>query len=416
MAHIQKRSYRSRRTGKRTTVWQARYTAPDGRERTKRFERKADAERWLSTNSADITRGVWVDPEAGRVDLRTYANDWIESRTDLRPATQGKYRTLLDRHIFPALGPTPIASLSPSTVRRWHAELHARFPATAAGAYRLLSTICTSAVNEEVIARSPCRVKGAAAEHAPERPTASVAELMALVNATPVKYQAAVLLAGWCQLRRGEVLGLQRQDIDIEAGVLAIERTWIQSPGGQHILGPPKTEAGRRSVAIPSHILPAIKDHLRSIGPRPEDWLFPGEEGSPISTRTLSHVWSKARKAAGRTDLHFHDLRHSGLTWAAATGASLAELMRRAGHVSPAAALRYQHATDDRDRALADALAVLATSAPLSVVREPVTDEIRTKSAERDGDEATITPLTREDTEQSQRGSNPCLHLERVVS
>jgi integrase len=143
-----------------------------------------------------------------------------------------------------------------------------------------------------------------------------------------------------------------------------VERTWVQSPGGQHIIGPPKTDAGRRSIAMPSHVLPAVEEHLLSIGSRPDDWLFPGEEeGYPISTRTLSHVWSKARKAIGRTDLRFHDLRHSGLTWAAATGASLAELMRRAGHVSPVAALRYQHATDDRDRALADSLAALGSTA-----------------------------------------------------
>jgi hypothetical protein len=93
--------------------------------------------------------------------------------------------------------------------------------------------------------------------------------------------------------------------------------------------------------------------------------------------------------------------------------------MRRAGHVSPVAALSYQHATDDRDRALADALATLATAAPitaLSVAPEPVTDEIRTKLSESDREETTISPLTSTNDEQSQRGSNPCLHLERVVS
>jgi hypothetical protein len=68
---------------------------------------------------------------------------------------------------------------------------------------------------------------------------------------------------------------------------------------------------------------------------------------------------------AGRPDLHLHDLRHSGLTWAAATGASTAELMRRGGHANPRAALRYQHATADRDKALADALGALAGQAPV---------------------------------------------------
>ena len=80
----------------------------------------------------------------------------------------------------------------------------------------------------------------------------------------------------------------------------------------------------------------------------------------PVTPRTLNRAWERARVAAGRPDLHLHDLRHSGLTWTAATGATTAELMHRAGHASPAAALRYQHATKDRDRALADALAALS--------------------------------------------------------
>ena len=77
---------------------------------------------------------------------------------------------------------------------------------------------------------------------------------------------------------------------------------------------------------------------------------------------TLNRVWQRARRTIGRSDVFLHDLRHSGLTWAAASGASVAELMRRGGHANPRAALRYQHATEDRDRAIANALAVLAAS------------------------------------------------------
>ena len=85
---------------------------------------------------------------------------------------------------------------------------------------------------------------------------------------------------------------------------------------------------------------------------------------------TLNRVWQRARKTVGRPDLFLHDLRHSGLTWAAASGASVAELMRRGGHANPRAALRYQHATEDRDRAIAEALASLASRpvVPLSLI------------------------------------------------
>ncbi len=103
-------------------------------------------------------------------------------------------------------------------------------------------------------------------------------------------------------------------------------------PGGEHRIGPPKTKAGQRSVAIPHHLLQDIEDHLKGIDQDAEAWLFPGENGLPVSTRTVNRIWSKTRLTIGRPDLHFHDLRHSGLTWAATTGASLAELKVRRRH------------------------------------------------------------------------------------
>jgi integrase len=88
--------------------------------------------------------------------------------------------------------------------------------------------------------------------------------------------------------------------------------------------------------------------------------LFTSESGTPLSATRLHRAWSKARLTIGRPDLHLHDLRHTGLTLAAATGATAAELMHRAGHASASASLRYQHATRDRDQVLANALANLA--------------------------------------------------------
>ena len=129
---------------------------------------------------------------------------------------------------------------------------------------------------------------------------------------------------------------------------------------GKEIVKAPKTDAGRRTVAVPSNMLPALTDHLdRHAEADLQVFVF------DVTGRALGLAWDKARRSTGRPDLYFHDLRHSGLTWSAATGATTAELMRRAGHASTAAALRYQHATEDRDRALADALAGLASDAPV---------------------------------------------------
>lgn len=190
-----------------------------------------------------------------------------------------------------------------------------------------------------------------------------MAELEAAVSATTERHQLALLLPAWCQLRRGEVLGLQRRDVDVLHGTIRIERSVVRPMVGEVVVGPPKTAAGQRTLAVPTNMLPALKKHLeRFVAPEPEACLFTSTAGGRMLPSTLDRIWQRARHAIGGPDLFYHDLRHSGLTWSAASGASVAELMRRGGHANPTAALRYQHATEDRDRVIADALAELATS------------------------------------------------------
>lgn len=367
MAHIQKRTYTSR-GGKRTTSWQARYVGPDGKERTRRFGRKVDAERWLDGLVGDMARGTWIDPDGGKVHLQKYADEWLAGR-QLRSTTGSKYRQLLDNHLLPAFADVPLAKLTPSMVRGWYEGLHSRYPATASGAYRLLSSICRTAVDDELIPRSPCKIKGAGTDRSEERPTISLQELTAAVAACQAVYRLALLLAVWCHLRRGEILGLQRHDVDIERQTVAVRRSWCLQTDGTPVLGRPKTDAGIRVLTVPPNILPALEAHLRLVDPESNAWLFPGENGQPISPRTIDRAWARARSKIARPDLRFHDLRHTGLTLAASTGASTAELMKRGGHASPAAALRYQHATAERDQLLAQALGELATSAKVVELR-----------------------------------------------
>ena len=408
---------------RRGAGWQGTYRGPDGRERTQTFAKKVDAENWVADERSKMARGAWIDPRAGRITLRSFAQDWLDGRTDLRPTTRGKYRYLLDCHILPTLGTTQLANLSPRQIRSWHTQLHDEHAATSAGAYRLLSTLCRSAVADEIIGRSPCRLRGAGTECAGERPTITVAELEVAVESAPEPYRLALLLAAWCQLRRAEVLGLQRRDIDEALGTLSIERTWTLQTDGTAVLGPPKSAAGRRTVTVPANVVPVLTIHLtRLAGSSSNDWLFPGKGGNPVSPRTLDRVWQLARAAAARSDVRFHDLRHSGLTWSAATGATTAELMRRGGHASAAAAIRYQHATEDRDRMLADALAQLATPAtviPIESARRTQVDSPADNPRTRGADPERVNEQS--DSEQGiswqpHRDSNPCLHLERVVS
>jgi integrase len=221
-----------------------------------------------------------------------------------------------------------------------------------------------TAVADEILVRNPCQVARAGVEHAPERPVASIAEVTVLADAIAPRFRALVLLAAWCGLRRGELMGLRRQDVDLMRRTLRVERAVHQLIDGTLVVGPPKTDASRRTVAIPPHVVPDVEAHLEGfVGAKPDALVFTGEKGGPIRPHVLQKAWVKAKVEAGLTQFHLHDLRHAGNTWAAATGASTKELMARMGHANSAAALRYQHATADRDQAIAQALSDLAKPA-----------------------------------------------------
>lgn len=358
---------------KRAGSWQAAYRGPDGRERTKTFRVKVDAQKWLATNGADLARGTWVDPKAGEVTFRAFAEDWLAHRPDLRPRSIILYRSLLRRHLLPTFGDIAIGRMTPSAVSRWHAALAARHPGSAASGYRLLRAIFATAVRDERLVRSPCRVEKGATDRAVERPLFTIAEVQALTDAMPINLRAAVVLAAWGGLRRGEVLGQRRQDIDPLRSRVRVEQAQVELNDGSVIFGPPKTDAGVRTVHLPPHAMAEVKRHLAAhVAAGQDALLFAGRGGVPMRPRTLATAFRAARRSVGLDQVHFHDLRHFSLTMAAATGATTKELMRRAGHSSPAASLRYQHATEDRDRAIADALNDLVRSAdvvPISIAR-----------------------------------------------
>jgi integrase len=335
----------------------------EGVRHSQMFTSVADASAYLSGAETDVRRGGWVDPKAGQVTLTKYANDWLSKRHDLSVRTKELYRYLLDRHIFPTFGAKSISSITTSSVRSWQAAIAKDHQSTAAKAYRLLRAILNTAVADEALVKNPCRVKGGGAEKAPERPVATIPEVQALADAMPESQRIAVLLAAWCQLRRGELLGLRRRDVDLLRGTVTVRTTLTKTMAGNLVEKAPTTESCHRTVAVPGNVLAALTSHLNTyVGPEPGDLILGG------GYRSLRTGWDNARRVTGLS-YHLHDLRHFGLTMAAATGATTAELMHRAGHASPQAALRYQHATEDRDRVLAEALEALAAPAPVVPIR-----------------------------------------------
>jgi integrase len=263
---------------------------------------------------------------------------------------------------LPTFEHVALAAITPESVRSWHALTGTSRPTLRAHAYGLLRTILASAVSDQLIAVNPCHIRGAGGSRRVHKvKPATLDELEKLVAATkPERYRLMVLLASWCALRFGELAELRRSDIDLRSGIIRVRRAVVHVDGA-FIVGTPKSDAGTRDVAIPPHLLPMVKDHLRTniTGGR-KGLLFPAADGERhLAASTLYKSFYRARAAAGRPDLRFQDLRHTGAVLAASTGATLAELMGRLGHSTPGAALRYQHAAQGRDIEIARALSAM---------------------------------------------------------
>lgn len=351
--------------------YRAMYRGPDGRRYSapKTFLTEKDARGWLSLRQSEIIRKAWVPPEASeqpqpKLTFEIYSKTWMAQR-DLKDRTREHYEKLLANHIVPTFGALPIASITSDDVRAWHAKMGARTPTLRAHCYGLLRTIMGTALSDGKIKVNPCVVRGAGSSRRVHkiRP-ASLDEIAVIAQEMPEQYRAMVLLAAWCALRFGELTELRRKDITIvEAddpaesyGTVRVERAVVRVDEGFQVTTP-KSDAGRRDVEVPPHLLPVLEDHIkRFVGPEKDALLFPAAHGGHLAPASLYRQFYKARSTAKRDDLRWHDLRHSGAVLAAATGATLAELMARLGHSTPTAAMRYQHAAQGRDRQIAKLL------------------------------------------------------------
>lgn len=356
--------------------FRARYTGPDRHRYSApiTFTARIDAEAWLIAQDRAISRGDWKPPMAVSVSaecsLEEYSRTVIRRRR-LRPGTIALYDKLLRLEILPTFGPKTLSSISVADVAAWYAGMTPR-PTQQANAYGLFKSIMREAVEDELIARNPCRVKsGTQKTRARHIEVLSVEQLTRYLAAVPDPRRVPLILAGWCGLRSGEVRGLRVRDLDLDAGVVRVRQAVVRLKG-QLILQAPKTAAGVRDVAIPPHLLPMLREWQARQARRSLDaLLFPAGDGvRPLTDSVLRDAHAKGREAIGMPGLTIHGLRHTSATMAAQQGATIAELQARIGHTTPNMALRYQHVAAERDMQLAARISAMALDAVGSADRK----------------------------------------------
>ncbi len=375
-------------------MFRARYPDPDNPHRRiaadTTFQTKTDAAAWLSRKQAEIIEHRWKPAppaERDKITFADYSARWMKNR-DLSPKTRAEYQRALDGRLT-YFNDYTLDQISPGTVKQWFDAQNTRYPIARKKSYEVLRAILATAARPDedtdappLIDANPARLTAKTLNRRPDGTTprksakvkpASLSELATIMDALPERYRLMVLLAAWCAPRFGELTELRRKDITVEydkdgepdAGILHISRAVTWPDPDTPIVKEPKTAAGVRDVEIPPHLLSFLLDHLDKWAEAGDNGLlFPAVEspGHHMKHGALYKVYRRARKVAGRSDLRWHDLRHTGATLAAQQGATLAELMNRLGHSTVAAAMIYQHASAERDREIARRLSELATS------------------------------------------------------
>jgi integrase len=201
----------------RRKPWRARYWGPDGRQHSRSFERKADAQRWLAEVQHDKAGGTWTDPRLGRVRFAEWYIEWQHTTHNVRPTTAVRDRMLADRYVLPRFGPVPLARIGQRDVRGWVAELSAKglAPATVHKCYQLLSKILAAAVEAGMLPRSPCRQVPLPKIERTEMRFLTAVEVRRLAEVIGPQYRALVLLGAYGGLRIGEMAGLRRKRLDL---------------------------------------------------------------------------------------------------------------------------------------------------------------------------------------------------------
>jgi Phage integrase, N-terminal SAM-like domain/Phage integrase family len=380
---------KKRQTEKSGVRYDVRLRGPDGRERFKMFRTRKDAERYEREQRRAMDRGEWIDPRHATLTFEEYAGRWVKERPNLRPRTIELYESLLRCHILPEFGTLPLGRITPAAVRSWHAGLvekvqsGSRGTASAVDGCQGVSIAASDPRDGGDRPADRSKLLHGERRRTGELPGASATEPFR--SRSPSREDARAM-AGRRRPRRmvsasrwrGSRAGTPRRELGSGRGPAAMlhsQRRALCHPRPWRFASRTTKDGGRSANGqIPPHLIPGVQRHLDTfVAADPESPLLTGTEGGRLRPAGLQKAWSAARVAIGRPEIHFHDLRHAGLTWAARQGIPTRELMARAGHASSAAALRYQHATEDGDAAIAEALSRLAETPRL----HPVPDGAR---------------------------------------
>ena len=335
--------------------WRARYVDDQGREHSKGFGRKVDAQQWLDEFTAAVVTGQYVDPKAGQITFRDYAERWRAMQVQ-RPSSRAHIETMLRRHAYPALGDRCLASIMPSDIQAWVKGLQLA-PATVGVVHGIVSTVMKAAIRDRRIVANPCDGSKLPKVQRKQVVPLTTEQVAAVGDALPPQLQALVTLAAGTGMRQGECFGLTVGRVRFLERIVTVDRQLVTVQGQAPELAPPKTQASNRTIPLPQVVVDALAAHLAAFPAGPDGLVFT-LSGKPITRSVFGHKWRAAVKAAGLpAGTGFHALRHYYASLLIRHGESVKTVQSRLGHASAVETLdTYSHLWPDSDDRTRDAI------------------------------------------------------------
>lgn len=344
----------------RPSPWRAGYRGPDGREHSRSFVRKVDAERWLRSELQKVDLGIWVDPEAGNISVEDWSAIWMSGRVGLTEKTRAGYQGILNSRVLPAFGAVPVKRISRAAVSSWVADMsdEGLSSSRVRNCFNVLGACLDAAVTEGLIGRNPARgVELPAQSVQAEHRYLSVGQVDDLASAIPTYADRTLILTlAYGGLRWGEAVALRRGRVDVLRRRLSITEAATEV-SGRLVFGEPKTHR-QRYVHLPRFVAEELAQHLQNRPAEPDALVWVAPKGGPLRYNPYRHrAWDPAVAEAGLDGLTPHALRHTCASLMRAAGADVKEIQTQLGHRSPMITLSiYTHLFEDAFDSVMDRL------------------------------------------------------------
>ena len=341
-------------------VWQARWRDPAGEQRSRNFNHKVEASRYLTSVEGRKLVGEYVDPRLSRARFGQWAKKVEAGWVNRRPSTRARDQSVMQSLILPEFGNVPVGAIRPVDVQQWVAELSSEgyAPTTVRKAYELVARVFDDAVLSGLLTHSPCLGIKLPRVERTEMRFLSPDEITGLANTIDGRFSPLVLTAAYTGCRFGELTALDLTNYEPLRRTIRIERTASEVRGKVRI-GEPKTKAARRSISIPPWLVEVISSHIATSASRDSGLVFTAPEGGFLHRSSFRiRYWLPAVDASVERPMRFHDLRHSHVAMLIKQGTHPAVIAARLGHSSVRTVLDvYGHLYEGLDRDAADGLA-----------------------------------------------------------